>query len=318
MALLEGLSNLPTVRLATVVLVILVLATAIVYLLKPAKSEEALQELKQRVLSWWVMGGTFFACALLHPTAVLIFFGMTSFLALKEYFTLIQPRLEDHRTLLWSYLAIPVQYWWVHCQWEPLFFIFIPVYMFLFIPFRLLLVGKTDNIVTSMAKIQWGLMAFVFCISHVAALFKFESTSFIPGGGLTLIVFLVFLTEMNDIAQYMWGKMLGKHKITPTISPNKTWEGFIGGLVTTTLLAWGMSYLIEFPHGYAAVAGALIASSGFVGDLVISAVKRDIGVKDASSLIPGHGGVLDRIDSLTYTAPLFFHFVNYFLYPLPR
>jgi phosphatidate cytidylyltransferase len=135
------------------------------------------------------------------------------------------------------------------------------------------------------------------------------------GGGDALLFYLVFLTQMNDVAQYLWGKSLGRHKLTPTVSPNKTWEGLIGGIATTTLLAVVLApHLTPLTRYESVLAGVLIGVCGFIGDVTMSALKRDIGVKDSGSLLPGHGGILDRLDSLTYTAPLFFHFVYYLHY----
>ena len=134
-------------------------------------------------------------------------------------------------------------------------------------------------------------------------------------GGAGLVLFLVFLTQFNDVSQYIWGKMLGKRKIIPKVSPNKTWEGFLGGVGTTTVCALLLSsFLTPLSLLLAVGAGLIIGVGGFIGDVTISAIKRDIGIKDSGSLLPGHGGILDRIDSLTYTAPLFFHYVYYFCY----
>ena len=127
-----------------------------------------------------------------------------------------------------------------------------------------------------------------------------------------MVLYLVFLTQFNDVAQFLWGKTLGRHKVVPSVSPGKTVEGLLGGLGTTIVLAVVLApHLTPFTIGWAAWAGVIIGLSGFIGDVVISALKRDLGVKDSGDLLPGHGGILDRIDSLTYTAPLFFHFVYY-------
>jgi phosphatidate cytidylyltransferase len=261
------------------------------------------------------MAGFFFLSLMIHPDTSIILFAVTSFLALKEYFTLIHTRLEDHRVLFWAFLSIPIQYWLVKIHWLALFLIFIPVYMFLFIPCRLVMIGKTEGIVASMAKIQWGIMAFVFCISHVAYMLNLPITTTISSGGKALVLYLVFLTEMNDVAQYTWGKLFGRTSISPTVSPKKTLAGFVGGIMTTIILACLLRFLSGFDLPVAILSGLLISLSGFIGDLVVSAIKRDVGVKDSGVLIPGHGGMLDRIDSLTYTAPLFFHFVSYIFYP---
>ncbi len=135
-------------------------------------------------------------------------------------------------------------------------------------------------------------------------------------GGVGLLFFLVVLTQFNDVAQYVWGKLLGRHKVTPSVSPNKTWEGLIGGVVTTIALAALLGpYLTPMDHLWSALAGAVLGIAGFLGDITISAVKRDLGVKDTGGLIPGHGGILDRADSLTYAAPAFFHVFRYFFTP---
>ncbi len=301
---------------ALIIVGLLCTASIVVFVLSKLKPQANFTELNQRILSWWVMSGFFFLALLINPKNAIILFAFLSFLALKEYFTLIHTRFEDHRVLFWSYVTIPLQYWWVYSGWKAMFLVFIPVYSFLFNPLRLILVGEPKGIIDSMSRIQWGLMAFVFCISHVAGLLLLPETEYIASGP-ALLLFLVFLTEMNDIAQFCWGKLLGKHKITPTISPNKTWEGFIGGILTTICLAIIFRFLSKFNLQFSIYVGVLISTSGFIGDVVMSALKRDIGVKDASSLIPGHGGIIDRIDSLTYTAPLFFHFVSYFFHHAP-
>jgi len=126
------------------------------------------------------------------------------------------------------------------------------------------------------------------------------------------VLYLVLLTEGNDVAQYLWGKSLGRIRIVPSVSPNKTWAGFLGGVATTTALGVAIAgRLTALPPREAAIGALIVAVSGFAGDVVVSALKRDLGVKDSGALLPGHGGVLDRIDSLTYTAPLFFHYVHF-------
>jgi len=144
---------------------------------------------------------------------------------------------------------------------------------------------------------------------------KFPATEAHMAGGAGLILFMAILNQGNDVAQYVWGKMLGKNKIVPEVSPNKTWEGFLGGALTTTIMALLLySFLTPFSFVFAALMGAMLAVTGFIGDVTFSAMKRDLKIKDAGSLIPGHGGILDRIDSLSLSAPLFFHMVRYFYY----
>lgn len=291
---------------------ILTFSSIIVKLLALAYPKQNFSELKTRVNSWWTMIIVFTSALLLNRQLSIVFFGLMSFLALKEYLSLIPTRRADRRVLFWAYLTIPLQYYWVAADWYGMFIIFIPVYAFLFLPMRMVLIGETQQFLQAAGTLHWGLMVTVFSLSHLAFLLDMPEAKNPAGGGAGLVLFLVFLTEFNDIAQYIWGKLLGKHKIIPKVSPNKTWEGFLGGLLTTLLVAWGLApSLTPMNFQHSLEAGLIIPLAGFIGDVVISAVKRDIGVKDSGSLLPGHGGILDRIDSLTYTAPLFFHFIRY-------
>ncbi|MCB1761343.1 MAG: phosphatidate cytidylyltransferase [Gammaproteobacteria bacterium] len=300
--------------LATLFLLLLV-ASGVLFLLKRRDPQRDFGELELRIRSWWVMVCIFSAAMLLSRNISLAFFGFISFLALKEYLSIIPTRRADRRVLFWAYLAVPLQYYWIGIGWYGLFIIFIPVYMFLFLPLRMVIIGETRSFLTAAGTLHWGLMTTVFSISHVAYLLVLPADVNPAAGGAGLVLYLVFLTQSNDISQYIWGKRFGRNKIIPKVSPNKTWEGFLGGLATTTLLAMLLAPLLTpLDTKWALLAGLIIAAGGFVGDVTISALKRDIGVKDSGSLLPGHGGILDRIDSLTYTAPLFFHFVYYLHY----
>lgn len=294
---------------------ILIAASLALYVLRARNEGKDYTELGQRVRSWWVMVVVFFSAMMLSRYVSICFFAFVSFLALKEYLSVIPTRRADRRVLFWAYLAIPLQYYWVAREWYGMFIIFIPVYMFLFLPLRMVIIGETKEFLRAAGTLHWGVMTMVFSISHLAFLLVLPQGGNPRGGGAGLVLYLVFLTQFNDVSQFIWGKTFGRRKIIPKVSPNKTWEGFLGGVVTTTLLAALLSGLLT-PMAWttAIAAGLLISVAGFIGDVTISALKRDIGIKDSGSLIPGHGGVLDRIDSLTYTAPLFFHFVYYLHY----
>jgi phosphatidate cytidylyltransferase len=294
---------------------ILIAASAWVAVLRWRAPEKDRTELVQRIRSWWIIVSLFSAAMVMSRTVSIVFFAFVSFLALKEYLSIVPTRRADRRVLFWAYLAIPVQYYWVGRAWYGMFIIFIPVYVFLLLPMRMVIIGETREFLRAAGTLHWGIMTLVFGISHIAYLLVLPEANNPVAGGAGLVLFLVFLTQFNDVAQYIWGKMLGSHKITPKVSPNKTWEGFIGGLATTTALAMALSSsLTPMDLTTAALAGLLISTAGFIGDVTISALKRDIGLKDSGSMLPGHGGILDRIDSLTYTAPLFFHFIYYFYY----
>lgn len=272
-------------------------------------------ELAQRIRSWWVIVTIFTLAIVVSGNVAVAFFAFVSFLALKEYLTIIPTRRADRRVLFWAYLSIPIQYYWVAQAWYGMFIIFIPVYVFLLLPMRMVMIGETKDFLRAAGTLHWGIMTLVFGISHIAYLFVLPAAKNPSAGGAGWVLFLVFLTQFNDVAQYCWGKLLGRHKIIPKVSPNKTWEGFLGGVATTATLAVLMAaWLTPMHWNIALPAGLLISCGGFIGDVTISALKRDIGLKDTGRLLPGHGGILDRIDSLTYTAPLFFHFIHYLYY----
>jgi len=293
----------------------LLLSTLIVQTLTRLKPSGDFSNLRQRVNSWWVMVTVFSLAMTLSRNVSIVFFAFISFLALKEFLSLIPTRRADRRVLFWAYLAIPVQFYFVYLEWYGMFIIFIPVYMFLLLPLRMVTIGQTKGYVRAAGTIHWGLMLTVFCLSHTAFMLVLQESNApnaSPGPGLVL--FLVVLTQLNDVCQFIWGKSLGRRKILPKVSPGKTWAGFLGGVASTTVIAWQAGPFLTMLNGsQAAIAGFIVGVGGFIGDVNLSALKRDLKVKDSGSLLPGHGGILDRVDSLTYTAPLFFHYV-YWLY----
>jgi phosphatidate cytidylyltransferase len=312
-ALIEGFASLsPTSRMMGITFAILVLSSATIWALRRARPAADFSELVARLKSWWVMAAVFFTAILVDHRISLVFFALLSFWALKEFVTLLETRPADHRALFWAFAAVPIQYVLVGVGWYGMFVLFIPVYMFLYLPLRLVMAGEPRGFVRSASQLQWGLMAFVFGLSHMGTLLMFAEP--LPGEvtGRSLVLFLVFITEMSDVLQYVWGKLFGRHRILPTISPNKTWEGFLGGVLTTAVLSLLVRFLTPFSVLETMGVALLISVVGFFGGAVMSAVKRDLGVKDFGAVIPGHGGVLDRVDSLCYAAPVFFHYVRYF------
>lgn len=294
---------------------LLALASLISIALVRAKPECDYTELRLRIKTWWLIVAVFAVAVLFNRTLSVTVLGFVSFLAFKEYLSLVPTRRADHRVLFWAYLAIPIQFYWVWMGWYGMFIIFIPVFVFLVLPMRMILIGETQGFLRAIGTLHWGLMITVFGLSHAAFMLVLPAEINPAGGAMGLLIYLVFLTEINDVAQYLWGKSFGKRKISPKVSPNKTVAGFLGGVLTTTALAVVLApFLTPLARYEALGAGVLIGLGGFVGDVTISALKRDIGVKDSGSLLPGHGGILDRLDSLTYTAPLFFHYVYYLHY----
>jgi phosphatidate cytidylyltransferase len=278
---------------------------------KSDSARAVVANLNARIRAWWVMSAVFAGATVIGRLGSIILFGLTSFLALREFITLSPTRKGDHRTLFWTFFAIlPLQYYFVATKWYGMFAIFIPVYAFLFVPVRSVLAGDTDDFLARTSKIQWGLMLSVFCVSHAPALLMLDIPHY-ASRNAELLFFLVLVVQMSDVLQYVFGKLLGKHKIVPTVSPNKTWEGFIGGIATTSLLGASLWWITPFTPLRAGLITLLVTLAGFGGGLCMSAIKRDRGIKDFGTLIEGHGGTMDRIDSLCFAAPLFFHVTRY-------
>lgn len=302
----------PIVQMGGMIVAVLLLASLAVGGLRRLRPDVEVTELAARVKAWWVMAALFFAIIVTRDGLALLFFALLSFWALKEYITLLRTRPADHRALVLTFGAIPLQYYWIASHWYGMAIIFIPVYMFLVLPVQLVLGKDTQGFVASASQMQWGLMAFVFGLGHLGLLLTLPLTAVSSVHGRTLVLFLVCVVELSDVLQYVWGKTCGRHKILPTVSPNKTWEGCLGGIASTVLCSLGLRFLTPFSLGETLLVATLVTLAGFAGGAVMSAVKRDFGVKDFGALIPGHGGMLDRVDSLCYAAPLFFHYVRYF------
>lgn len=302
----------PVWRMGLIILACLVLASAITLWLRRRWPERDLSELTARVRAWWVMATVFFGAVAVSNTLSLVFFALMSFWALKEYVTLLRTRPADHGALVLTFLTIPVQYYWIATGWFGMFIVFIPVWVFLLLPLRLVMAKEPEGLTASAGTILWGLMAFGFGLSHAGYLLQLPSTPGSEANGRTLVLFLVFVVEVSDVMQYVWGKTFGRRKILPVISPNKTWEGFIGGVLTTALLSLLVRFLTPFGVWETLGVSLMLCLAGFAGGAVMSAVKRDFGVKDFGDLIPGHGGTLDRVDSLCYAAPVFFHYLVHY------
>lgn len=294
---------------------LLVFASLLFFVMGKIKPQANLTELKARTKSWWIMSVIFIGATLINSTISYFAIAMLSFVAFRELYSVLGFRESDRRPIFWAFIAIPIQYYLAYIGWYGAFIIFIPIVMFLFLPMRTVLKGDTDEIIKSMSLLQWVLMLTVFGISHMAYLLSLPEIPGFESGGRGLLLYLVFLTEINDVMQFTWGKLFGKHKIVPKVSPNKTWEGFIGGVFSTTIIGYFLAFLTPLTPVQAGFVAFMLAISGFIGDIVMSSIKRDIGVKDLGNSIPGHGGILDRIDSLAYTAPVFFHLVYYIAYP---
>jgi len=271
--------------------------------------------LNARIKAWWVIVGLIGFAFLFGRVGVIVLFGLVSFFALREFITLTPTRRGDHVALAVSFfLVLPEQYVLVAMGWYGMFSIFIPVYVFLLLPIIAALSSETTHFLERGAKIQWGLMICVYCISHVPALLMLDIPGY-EGRNALLICFLILVVQMSDVLQYVWGKLFGKRKVAPELSPSKTVEGFVGGVASASLLGAAMWWITPFDVWQAGAMALAIAFMGFLGGLVMSAIKRDRGVKDWGAMIEGHGGMLDRLDSVCFAAPIFFHLTRYYFTP---
>ncbi len=293
---------------------VLLLATAISETLRwraRGVRSAVLDNLTARIRAWWFMAGIVGLAFVFDRTGVIVLFFIVSAFALREFITLTPTRRGDYYALVAAfYVVLPYQYWLVHTGWYGMASMMIPVYAFLLLPILSVFGGDTTHYLERTSKVQWGLMISVYCISHVPALLNLQ----IPGyenRNLLLIAFLVIVVQSSDVLQYVWGKLFGKHLVAPLLSPSKTVEGLVGGVLSATLLGAALFWITPFSPWQAGLLALVINLMGFFGGLVMSAIKRDRGIKDWGHMIEGHGGMLDRLDSVCFAAPVFFHATRY-------
>lgn len=277
-----------------------------------ANNQAMLRNLNQRINAWWVMIVLIAIALIFGFWGVWLLFFIISFLALREFITLLPTRAADYWALVAAfYIILPLQYIWIGMHWYGLFSIFIPVYAFLILPILAVFEGDNRNFLERTSKVQWGLMISVFCISHVPALLTLELPGF-EHRQILLMLFLILVVQSSDVLQYVWGKLVGKKLIAPKVSPSKTWAGTVGGILSASLLGALLWWITPFSFAQAFLMAFIINMMGFLGGLVMSAIKRDRGIKDWGHLIAGHGGMLDRLDSVCFAAPVFFHLTRYY------
>lgn len=304
----------------------------------------------RRVVAWWVMFSILSAgylLGLITPivgyVTIVVLFGLVSFWALREFITMTPTRRSDHRALFWTFILLtPLQYVIVGmgAEWYGVYTIMIPVYASLFIPARIAFSGDPKRFLERSAKIQFGLLICVFALSHAPALLDLklqtraiaEETSPLDGfeeppapqpelnewrvwqgSNAGLLFYLVLVAQVGDVLQYLWGKLLGRRVIAEDINASRTWEGFIGGLATTSLFGGLLWWVTPFTLWGSCLMSLVIAVMGFCGGMTMSAIKRDRGVRDTGTLVTGHAGILDRIDSICFAAPVFFHLTKIFM-----
>mgnify|MGYP003333728451 FL=1 len=283
--------------------------------LPSGQTSSTIDNLTSRIKAWWWMIGLLAVAFWFGRAGVTVLFAFISFQCLREFISVTYTRRGDHFALVWCFFFfLPIQYLLIAIEWYGLYTIFIPVYAFLFLPIASTLGADTTRFLERTSKVQWGLMICVYCVSYVPSLLTLQVPGF-EGRNLQLIVFLVLTVQSSDVFQYVWGKLFGRHKLSPEISPSKTLEGLVGGVLTSTAVGAALYWITPFNAWQAALVALAINVFGFFGGFVLSAIKRDRGLKDWGSMIEGHGGMLDRVDSISFSAPIFFHIVRYWWVP---
>ena len=295
-----------------VVFGVLIICSSIFGIISLKNKSDSISELVVRTNSWWKMAIGITIVATTPAIIGTIVLAYVVFVALREMLSIIPLRTADRTVLVASYIAIPIQFYLAYKNYYYLFQIFIPLVMFISVSVILVLTGETNRIGRSMAIIPTTLMLTVYMPSHMVLLYHVSVPGFTVGAG-GLIIFLIMITAFNDIFQFTWGKLLGKRKILPKISPNKTWVGFIGGVFTSGVLGGALSFLTPLDYINCFYIGLSLSIIGFIGDSIISAVKRDLKIKDTDDLIPGHGGAMDRLDSIVLTTPTFYYLLIFFI-----
>lgn len=304
-------ADLPLLVLFAGVFALLAAATVVTEAVAQRRPGPVTQNLRARVAAWWVMVVLLALAFAFGRTGVVMLFALVSFAALREVFTLTVRGTADHLALAAGFFVVlPAQYVLVWTDWYGLYSILIPVYAFLFLPVISALRGGPAGFLDRVAETQWALMLCVYCISHVPALLYLAIPGF-EGRGVLLIAWLIFTVQFSDVMQYVWGKLAGRRPVAPALSPSKTWEGFLGGIATAAAAGTGLWWLTPFGPLQAGLLALMVTVMGACGGLVLSAVKRDRGVKDWGRMIEGHGGMLDRLDSVIFAAQVFFHLTRY-------
>jgi len=268
-----------------------------------------LPELKARLRTWWIMTAAFSTCLILGRGMSLAFLALVSFLVLREYLSVTPFRAGDRVGLFVAYAMIPLQYGWIargHAEAAAI----VPIAALAALGAVVTLRGTAQDFLASSALVIWGVLVAIVALGHLALIVSIPASLGYIAGGPGLLLFLVFVCQIGDVVQYIAGKTLGRRRAVPGLSPNKTVAGYVGGLGATALAAALLApYLTPIGHGEGFLVGGALGLLGCLGGLTISALKRDLGLKDMGRLLPGHGGALDRADSLVFSAPFFYHYL---------
>ncbi len=297
---------------------LLLLASAAAALLALRERSSAQQardmRLHRELRAVWVGALVFWAAWVSGPAGATLLFGVLSFLALREFITLVQTRRGDHRSLLLAFFVVlPIQYVLVANRNFDLFSVFIPVYVFLAIPVVSALAGDPQRFLERNTKIQWGIMVCVHGLSHAPALVLLDFPQH-RGRGAFLLFFLVVVASGAQLAQAAAARHLRLRPLARHIDRSFSLAAWSLGIATGALLGLALFWITPFQPGQALAMAAIAAAAGTLGELVMQALKRDAGVRywGNTSSVTGAVGLLDRVAPLCFAAPVFFHSVRWY------
>ena len=282
---------------------------------------------ERKVVAWLTMSLLLTSALIFSPVVAVIFFGIVSFWALREFITMTPTRRADHRTLFWViFLFTPLQYVLIAYNLYYFYTIVIPVYGSLFIAARIAFSGDHKRFLERIAKIQFGLLLCVYALSHAPALLFLELKTFDAtaqewevwrGSPAGLLMYFVLLVQLSDMFQFAWDRLAGRNIIAPEVNATRTWEGLIGSACCTAIVGMFIQWVLPvtpFTISGAGCLGLVVASMAASGNMTMSAIKRDRGIKETGTLVQGHRGILDLIDAVCFAAPIFFHITRAFLH----
>ena len=281
------------------------------------RTDEKARERRWSLVVWWLLLIAVFGSAAGGTYGVGLLFSLVTLYALIEYLPWVLRDASDRRTAITGMVLVPVQYAAMIAGYDEVSWLLVPVGGLVLMGAMQAVHGNVTNFIRATGGLYWGVMVFGFLPSLAARLVTVAPPE--PASTVGWYLYVMLLTPLADIFQALVGRRWGRRAITPTVSPHKTWEGFLGGAAATgiasillapwlTPWSWlggegvaeaGRNILLAFG------AGGLLCAVGFFGDIHVSAMKRDVGVKDSGDLLPGQGGMIDRIDSLTFTGTVF-------------
>jgi phosphatidate cytidylyltransferase len=266
--------------------------------------------LNSRIRSSWSVLAVFTIAFALGPVALLVVFALASFFALREFVSLTPIKSSDHWALVVAfYLVIPAQYLLLGFGRASVFSTFIPVYVFLLLPVIVAIRQDIERYLERVAKVQWGLMISVYCISHAPAIATLPIKGN-EGRGPLLLLFFLLVLFLTDVLQIVFSAALNGSALKS--NPNKTVSGVLAGSAGGALIGTLLWWMTPFTWWQALVMSLVIVGTGYLGTVVLASVKQSLGARQWDTEVVLTRGVLERLDAMTFAAPLFWQITRYF------